>query len=642
MDQSYRRLAAACCAPQSAVWSDFCAVAPSPELREKLKADLAKARGKASDGLSVAMALGGSPKHMGFDDGTIIPPEQFPLGTAARSIRSAAADRAPLRGTLRVIVVLVQFSDKAFGSTAAHFRDLFFSTGVMPHGSVKEYYRDVTGGLVDIAGEVVGPFTLPHTLAWYANSNFGIGKPSGTARANIMAQDAATAANPTVNFGLYDNDGNGFVDAFIVVHAGSGGEQTGNSGDIWSHKWTLPSAMAADGKQIYAYLTIPQDAKLGVCAHELGHLLFGFPDLYDTDYSSEGIGNWCLMSGGSWNGGGDIPAHPSAWCKANQGWVSVNTVTGSHTLSIPDVKTSRQVHRLWKNGAGGNEYFLVENRQRVGFDAGLPGDGLLIWHIDESQPGNTDENHYKVGLVQADNKRDMELDHNRGDAGDPYPGAATNANFSGSTAPNSNSFAGQGTCVQVTQISASGPTMTAKVAVTCKAIAKDIKDARKEVKDGKELHKDLKDTRKDTKEVIKDVKDARKEVKELAKELKDGRKEIKEFKELRKDVFEKPPHLPGGGGDPGGNGMGAETDLYAENEMLQQQLAMLEARLSALEGGQGGQSGAAAQPFIGADLRPTLVGQAQVDPAVADLQQRMAGGDRDAKRAFDNLPPCNF
>jgi immune inhibitor A len=89
-------------------------------------------------------------------------------------------------------------------------------------------------------------------------------------------------------------------------------------------------------------------------------------------------------------------------------------------------------------------------------------------------------------------------------------------------------------------------------------------------------------------------------------------------------------------GDAGDVGDGAE--LYAENDLLQQHLAMLEARLIALEMGQ---AGAATQPFIGAELRPDLVGQAQADPAIAELQQRMAGGDRDAKVAFDNLPPCN-
>lgn len=246
------------------------------------------------------LGLAAQPRAIGFEDGVIVPPDEFPLGTPASRIRGAAAERAPLQGVVRVIVVLVDFSDKAMTETAKHFEDLFFSTGVLPNGSVKDYFRETSHGLVDITGAVVGPYRMPQTLAWYANGNFGIGKPSGTTRARNMANDAAVAADPAVDFKPYDNDGNGFVDAFIVVHAGAGGEQTGNSGDIWSHKWVLPSTYTTDATKIFAYLTIPEDAKIGVSAHELGHLLFGWPDLYDTDDTSEGIGNWCLMAGGSW------------------------------------------------------------------------------------------------------------------------------------------------------------------------------------------------------------------------------------------------------------------------------------------------------------------------------------------------------
>ncbi len=200
---------------------DPCFVAPSPELRERLEKEAAKARGKGGDLLAGITALAPQPRALGFEDGVIIPPDEFPAGTPSALIRAAAAERAPLRGAVRVIVVLVDFSDKKMQATTAHFEELFFSTGVLPHGSVKEFYAEATHGLVDITGDVVGPYRMPHTLNWYANGNFGINRPpvaGGTTRARDLAHDAAAAADPAVNFAPYDNDGNGFVDAFIVVH----------------------------------------------------------------------------------------------------------------------------------------------------------------------------------------------------------------------------------------------------------------------------------------------------------------------------------------------------------------------------------------------------------------------------------------
>ena len=681
---------------------DPCFVAPSPELRERLEKEAVKTRGKGGALLAGITALAPQPRALGFEDGLIIPPDEFPAGTPSALIRAAAAERAPLRGAVRVIVVLVDFSDKKMQATTAHFEELFFSTGVLPHGSVKEFYAEATHGLVDITGDVVGPYRMPHTLNWYANGNFGINRPpvaGGTTRARDLAHDAAAAADPAVNFAPYDNDGNGFVDAFIVVHSGSGGEETGNSGDIWSHKWTLPSVYATDATQIFAYLTIPEDAKIGVCAHELGHLLFGFPDLYDVDDSSEGIGNWCLMAAGSWNGGGDVPAHPSAWCKANQGWASVTNVTTDGPRNIADVKNSHDVLRLWKDGAGGPEYFLVENRQRTGFDADLPGEGLLIWHIDDNQPDNTNENHYKVALVQADGDRDLELKHNRGDDGDPYPGSAGNHSFSPTSTPNSNGYAGQSTCVSITSISAPAATMTANVAVHCgKSLIKDAKDAHKEhkdlIKDTKEIAKDLKDAHKDHKEIAKDHKDLIKDTKEVAKDnkdhkdhikdtkegpkdtkevakdhkdlikdtkegpkdLKDGAKEHKEVlkdhkelgKETGKELKEGPKDLKDGAKElkegakefqerPGGGGDpgGRVQAPGGDDASLEATLARLEGRLAAIEDALGGGQG---QAFIGPELRPDLVGGPQYPAAGADLEQRMAMGDPTAKREFDHAP----
>jgi immune inhibitor A len=442
-----------------------CCVAPSPELRDRIVKHL-RDLGDTRD-----LNLGGRiviepQKRAGFNDGLIVPGSEYPLGTPLRLVRSAAATRAPLRGSVRVIIVLVEFSDAPMTATPAHFRDLFFSTGKIPTGSVREYYTEVTHGLLTLTGEVVGPYKLPRTLQEYAGGKSGTDNPEPNAR--TMARDAARLANPDVNFAPYDNDGNGFVDAFIVVHAGAGAEETGKRDEIWSHKWVFTGgAFDADGTKVYGYLTIPENCKIGVCAHELGHLLFGWPDLYDTDGSSEGLGNWCLMGGGSWNGNGDIPAHPSAWCKVNQGWVSVVHRTTNGKVTIKDVKSGHRVHRLWKNGAGGKEYFLVENRQRTLYDRKLPGDGLLVYHVDETIDGNEDENHPFVKLLEADGRDQLHDGANRGDAGDPYPGSAKNVALTSTSQPNAQSYGKLDTCVTITGIGASGPSMTAVIGVKC-------------------------------------------------------------------------------------------------------------------------------------------------------------------------------
>ena len=442
-----------------------CLVAPSPQLRERILERLRGIRDEPGVGLGGRIVI--QPQQRpGFNDGVIIPGSEYPLGTPLATVRRAAASRAPLRGAVRVIVVLVDFTDAPMTTPPGHFNDLFFSTGKIPTGSVREYFTEASHGLLTLTGQVVGPYRLPRPIAAYAGGKAGTDNPEPNAR--TMARDAAKLANADVNFAPYDNDRNGFVDAFIVVHAGPGAEETGNVNHIWSHKWVLTgSAYNADGTKIYGYLTIPEDSKIGVCAHELGHLLFGWPDLYDTDGSSEGLGNWCLMGGGSWNGSGDIPSHPSAWCKANQGWVTVVNRTTNGVVTIRDVKSGRQVYRLWKDGAGGREYFLVENRQRTLYDRKLPGEGLLVYHIDETIGGNDDENHPFIKLLEADGLNHLREGANRGDPGDPYPGSSKNVALTSLSEPNAKSYGHRDTCVTVTNLGGTGANMKARIGVRC-------------------------------------------------------------------------------------------------------------------------------------------------------------------------------
>jgi immune inhibitor A len=223
---------------------------------------------------------------------------------------------------------------------------------------------------------------------------------------------------------------------------------------IWSHKWTLREKFVNNKVTAFAYFTAPEDGRLGVFSHEFGHFL-GLPDLYDTTYRSYGIGNWCLMAGGSWNGEGKQPARMSAWCLATLGWIQPTNVTSARTLSMPALETDKSAcYRLWTKGQTRKEYFLIENRQKAGRDAKLPASGLAVWHIDETQSDNTNPLAYKVALVQADGKRDLEFLRNEGDAGDLFPGSGkvTKLDDKGASHPHTRKNDGTATGVGLSKI----------------------------------------------------------------------------------------------------------------------------------------------------------------------------------------------
>src|SRR4030067_456202 len=213
---------------------------------------------------------------------------------------------------------------------------------------------------------------------------------------------------------------------------------------------------------------ISEDSPFGVVAHEFGHYL-GLPDLYDTDSSSLGVGEWDVMGSGSWNGNprGTSPSHFSAWSKEKLGWLTpiegtVPLLTpqippGQNTppQQTPAVENPSRAYRLTvKTASGGDEYFLVENRQRTGYDAALPGDGLLIWHIDDSVPNNDNEAHRLVDLEERDAANGDTPD----DPGDPW--ASDAIGFGPDTIPNSDGYGKVRTGWKGRNIGTSGPGVT--------------------------------------------------------------------------------------------------------------------------------------------------------------------------------------
>ncbi|MBI1806995.1 MAG: M6 family metalloprotease domain-containing protein [Ignavibacteria bacterium] len=413
----------------------------------------------------------------------------YPSEAVARGINAPAVSSFKMktrrvssspRGSFRALAIIVEFSDKPAQTSSVLYDSVLFGT---TRHSLRTYYDEVSYGTLDIVTvnfpSSVGWVTAAQPYSYYVNGQYGFG--AYPRNAQKLAEDAIAAVDSLVDFSRYDNDGDGYVDALYIIHAGSGGEFSGSPNDIWSHTWTTSSPILVDGVHAFVfsvepeYWRTPGDMTCGVFAHESGHVLFDLPDLYDLDGDSHGLGRWSVMASGSWNGSlGDTPAHPDAWSRSKMRFVTPVSVEGAILrASIPAVEESAKVYRLWKQGTIGNEYFLVENRQRSGFDSQLRGDGLCIYHVDEVRAGNNSQwypgfeqaGHYKVALEQADGLWELERRLSSGDAGDPYPGSRNRLSFTSLTTPASSDYHGVSSFVSVTEISSSGRIMTANLLV---------------------------------------------------------------------------------------------------------------------------------------------------------------------------------
>lgn len=400
----------------------------------------------------------------------------------------------PPLGEKRAVVLLVDFNDNQYTYPSREFDSLIY--GENQH-SLRDYYTEVSYGKFTISKQstIAGWYRAPENYSYYVGSEYGLSDPYPyNAQGLVVA--ACSLADPYVNFADFDEDANDTVDAIFVVHAGPGAEETGYEYYIWSHQWQLsntgsgcPGAyLTDDGVYVDHYSMEPERFEtetgritVGVFAHEFGHVL-GLPDLYDRDGSTYGIGIFCLMAAGSWGQEntkdlpGSSPSHLCAWSKYQLGFISPTGVdrvgiSQREDESVAAAATNAVAYRLledpggpdWNWLGGSGEYFLVENRFRTGFDKSLPGDGLLILHIDDTETDNDDENHPLVGIMQADGDEDFLLS-GWGSADDLWKNSAYG--FGDTSKPANLDYSGNPTGAWVYDIGSADSVITASFWVT--------------------------------------------------------------------------------------------------------------------------------------------------------------------------------
>jgi immune inhibitor A len=332
------------------------------------------------------------------------------------------AGAAPTTGDVRLFAIFGGFPDRPLPQPREHFIG-------RPNALLDRlvaYYSEVSAGRLRLrlaAGQRA--ITLPSPRHTYVQRPAALASDAAAVFADYATQADRAALREAA--------------ALIVFFTGPGRESrlgTPEVGDPWSNYTPVdPPARVGDASfaeacVIAAIEAAPFDA-FGVLCHEYGHLL-GLPELYAPGAAThEGIGVWGLMGQGTWLGRGSQPSHPSAWEKVRLGWVDVETIERTtRGVKLPAVEVEPRVIKIPAVPGRPQEYYLLENRARIGADRALPGEGLLVWHVDESVEGfrtaQNDPAHKLLHLVEADGRGDLDRGHaaggNRGDASDPWSG----------------------------------------------------------------------------------------------------------------------------------------------------------------------------------------------------------------------------
>ena len=485
-------------------------------------------------GLKAASSAGGlkaSNLVVGFDENQLsnVTPHLRP-GFNRDSTISISPNRAasvagnpilPRTGDVPLLVILGYYDD-TMASTAcencASTEPEALATAVFDadRKSVRHYYRAASLGKLNIIPSrerhgtsndgVVGWLRLGATMPAATVSNTSLYK------SNRVAADAINAAMAYVDFTAYDNNGDGILTSrelgIMVVVSGYEGSYGRNGNEqsleddttsprFWGQSRNFSSGSRVDipvqhseGRRvaintrsngmtysILAELHGDHFATLGIMVHELGHSLFGLPDLYDVSGASSGVGVWSVMSYGSWGEAaedreaGETPVLPDAWMRLSLGWIE------------PMLPTAGSLHSAFAAGddqatvikiptAEPSEYFLVENRQHYGYDTGLTVllgttrfGGLAVWHIDDrvGSPGYNNDNalaaHKRVDLMAAVGDDFLDNGHSYGQAVNLFF-ETNNAKLDDTTKPNTHLYSGEASEFGMSDISDSSSPMT--------------------------------------------------------------------------------------------------------------------------------------------------------------------------------------
>jgi M6 family metalloprotease-like protein len=297
-----------------------------------------------------------------------------PPAVNSPNARSApgVAPTGPFTG--KILFILTGFANSAGTTSAASWASLI-------QNNIADYFNKSSLGDVTLLPATESHGTSNDGVVGWVNlpSNHPNTGSVIDVRNKNLTKSAILAADPFVNYALYDTNNDGFIApaelAVVVIAAGYEGAYTTTQPNVWAHVWQINSnPPIVDGKSVggsgYTQLGevhLDHQATMGIMVHELAHLIFGLPDLYDYDGSSSGIGTFGVMGAGSWGSSSDdvwagqTPVLPTAWSMLDRGWVTGTEGSGTESLVASGSNTATADNTVRKASTSApSQYFLAQ------------------------------------------------------------------------------------------------------------------------------------------------------------------------------------------------------------------------------------------------------------------------------------------
>ena len=340
----------------------------------------------------------------------------------------------------RGAVILVSFADQEFSSTNADMKEWAMGEDYTYNGatgSVRQYFLDQSWGQYDMQIDVVGPVTVSRNTSYYGSNDW---QGNDKHPDELVVEACRLAADEGIDFSQYDSNNDGEVDWVVILYAGKGEADGGATTSIWPHQYDL-SYTGADfllhGKWVNHYCCLNElegtrRCGIGTFCHEFSHVM-GLPDFYSTQEGSthRTLGSWDIMDYGPYNNHGNTPPNYSAYERWFMGWYTPFQITEASSIILPPLHDSRMACYMTATGAeirniltpSPSTFYMLENRQREGWDAYLKGSGLMITKIQwsrvkwETNSVNNYSSNMGVDIIEAKSNTSQYLDK----SSDLYP-----------------------------------------------------------------------------------------------------------------------------------------------------------------------------------------------------------------------------